>query len=223
MPHPYHTSRRFDAELDDIHVRLLKMGGLVERQFAQALEALNTGSAYLAREVIDRDEQVNRQEIEIDEACCTTIARRQPAANDLRFIVSATKIVVHLERMGDESKKIARMAELLAKPDRLTLPRFSEIARAADLAQTMLHEALDALARSDVRTAEKITRRDTLLNEEYHAIMRHLIGYMMDNPRAIGSALEILFIAKAIERIGDHVKSILKQVVDSHEGDRLPA
>jgi phosphate transport system protein len=220
MHHPEHTSRRFDAELDDIHARLLKMGSLVERQFSQALNALSTCSAYLAREVIDRDAQVNRFEVEIDEACCSIIARRQPAANDLRFIVSATKVVVHLERIGDETKKIARMAELLAKPDRLTLPRFSEIGHAATLAQSMLHEALDALARLDGQAANAIIQRDAMLNSEYHAILRHLVGYMMDNPRSISASLEILFIAKAIERIGDHIKSVLKQVSDMWEAER---
>jgi len=208
-----HTSRQFDAELEAVRARVLQMGGLVESQIQQALEALIGGDVALMNRVIGDDHRVNAMEVEIDESCCQIIARRQPAAGDLRMVMTVIKTITDLERIGDEAEKIARMAKLLSQKERLILPRYNEINHAAELALDMLRKSLDAFARLDLACAAQVVRQDEKVDEEFRTIMRYLITFMMEDPRTISTALEILFVAKAIERIGDHAKNMSEYVV----------
>jgi len=210
---PDHTIKQFDAELEDIRSRVLQMGGLVEQQIAKALEALSNGNAGLARQVMIDDHRVNALEVAIDEECSTVIARRQPAAKDLRMIMTVVKTITDLERIGDEAAKIARMTEAIYESDRPTIPRTSEVQHVGDIAIGMLRNALDSFARLDLTVAAKVVRQDEQVDKEFTGIIRHLITFMMEDPRTISHAIEILFIAKAIERIGDHAKNMSEYVV----------
>jgi phosphate transport system protein len=208
-----HTSKQFDAELEAVRALVMQMGGLVESQIRLAVESLTSGDVALMNRVIADDHRVNAMEVEIDENCNQIIARRQPAAGDLRLLMTVIKTITDLERIGDEGEKIARMAKLLSQKERLILPRYHEIKHAADLALDMLRKSLDAFARLDPSAAAQVVRQDKLVDEEFRTIMRYLITFMMEDPRTISTALEILFIAKAIERIGDHAKNISEYVV----------
>ncbi|MGA8148544.1 MAG: phosphate signaling complex protein PhoU [Gallionellaceae bacterium] len=208
-----HTSRQFDAELEAVRARVLQMGGLVESQIRLAVEALLSGDVGLMNRVIADDHRVNAMEVEIDESCSQIIARRQPAAGDLRMVMTVIKTITDLERIGDEAEKIARMAKLLSQKERLNLPRYNEIKHAAELALDMLRKSLDAFARLDLTTAAQVVRQDEQVDEEFRTIMRYLVTFMMEDPRTISTALEILFVAKAIERIGDHAKNMSEYVV----------
>lgn len=208
-----HTSKQFDAELEAVRARVLQMGGLVENQIRVAVESLTSGDVSLMKRVIDEDHRVNAMEVEIDESCNHILVRRQPAAGDLRMVMTVIKTITDLERIGDEAQKIARMAMLLSQKERINMPRYHEIKHASDLALDMLHKALDAFARLDVAAAAHVVRQDEQVDEEFRAIMRYLITFMMEDPRTISTALEILFIAKAIERIGDHAQNMAEYVV----------
>jgi len=208
-----HTSRQFDAELEAVRARVLQMGGLVESQIKLAIESLVTGDEALMKRVIQDDHRVNAMEVEIDESCNHILVRRQPAAGDLRMIMTVIKTITDLERIGDEAQKISRMALLLTKREGLILPRFHEIKRASELALNMLHNALDAFARLDVAAAARVVRQDELVDEEFRAFLRYLITFMMEDPRTISTSLELLFVAKAIERIGDHAQNMAEYVV----------
>jgi len=210
---PDHTLKQFDTELEEIRSRVLQMGGLVEQQIVRAIEALTNGNVGLAREVMGNDHLVNALEVAIDEDCSTVIARRQPAAKDLRMIMTVVKTITDLERIGDEAAKIARMTLSLYSSDRPTVPRAAEIQHVADLALGMLRNALDAFARLDLAVAAKVVRQDEQVDSEFKAILRQLITFMMEDPRTISHALDILFIAKSIERIGDHAKNMSEYVV----------
>ncbi len=210
---PEHTLKQFDTELEEIRSRVLQMGGLVEQQIVRALEALTNGQVGLAREVMGNDHRVNALEVAIDEDCSTVIARRQPAAKDLRMIMTVVKTITDLERIGDEAAKIARMTLSLYSSDRPTVPRAAEIQHVADIALGMLRNALDAFARLDLAVAAKVVRQDEQVDSEFKAILRQLITFMMEDPRTISHALDILFIAKSIERIGDHAKNMSEYVV----------
>ncbi|HEU0186520.1 MAG TPA: phosphate signaling complex protein PhoU [Gallionellaceae bacterium] len=208
-----HTSKQFDHELEAVRARVLQMGGLVESQIRAAIESLTNGDVNLMKRVIEDDHRVNAMEVEIDESCNHILVRRQPAAGDLRMVMTVIKTITDLERIGDEAQKIARMAILLSQKERLNLPRYHEIKHTAELALDMLHKALDAFARLDVAAAAQVVRQDEQVDEEFRAIMRYLITFMMEDPRTISTALEILFIAKAIERIGDHAQNMAEYVV----------
>ena len=208
-----HISKQFDAELEAIRARVLQMGGLVESQIHLAIDALINGDVPLMNRVIADDHRVNAMEVEIDESCNQIIARRQPAAGDLRMVMTVIKTITDLERIGDEAEKIARMAKLLSQRDSLILPRYNEIKHAAELALDMLRKSLDAFARLDLACAAQVVRQDEQVDEEFRTIMRYLITFMMEDPRTISTALEILFVAKAIERIGDHAKNMSEYVV----------
>lgn len=210
---PEHTLKQFDTELEEIRSRVLQMGGLVEQQIVRAIEALTNGQVGLAREVMSNDHLVNALEVAIDEDCSTVIARRQPAAKDLRMIMTVVKTITDLERIGDEAAKIARMTLSLYSSDRPTVPRAAEIQHVADIALGMLRNALDAFARLDLAVAAKVVRQDEQVDSEFKAILRQLITFMMEDPRTISHALDILFIAKSIERIGDHAKNMSEYVV----------
>lgn len=208
-----HISKQFDAELESVRSSVLQMGGFVEQQIEQAIEALTSGHEDLIEQVIANDHRVNAMEVSIDETCNQIIARRQPAASDLRLIMMVIKTITDLERIGDEAEKIARMARLIYASDRMHTPRFFEIKQVASIATNMVHKALDAFARLDLNEAAHIVRQDEQVDEEFRSIMRQLITFMMEDPRKISTALEILFIAKAIERIGDHAKNMSEYVV----------
>lgn len=208
-----HTSKQFDAELEAVRAQVLQMGGLVESQIRFAIEALVSGDVPLMNRVINNDHRVNALEVEIDERCNQIIALRQPAAGDLRMVMTVIKTITDLERIGDEAEKIARMGKLLSQRKSLILPSYTEIKHAAELALDMLRKSLDAFARLDLAYAAQVVRQDELVDEEFRTIMRYLITFMMEDPRTISTALEILFVAKAIERIGDHAKNMSEYVV----------
>ncbi len=208
-----HTYKQFDADLESIRARVLEMGGLVEEQVNRAIEALIGGDARLAEEVIANDHRVNSMEVDSDEACTQIIALRQPTASDLRLILTIIKTITDLERIGDEASKIARYALKVYEADRIVTPRYSEIKYMAGLTVKMLREALDAFARLDVSAAAAVARQDIEVDEEFHLITRHLITYMMEDPRTISTFIDLMFVVKAIERIGDHSKNISEYVV----------
>ncbi len=210
---PDHTLKQFDTELEEIRSRVLQMGGLVEEQINLAIEALTTGNVTLARKVMEDDYRVNALEVAIDEDCSTVIARRQPAAKDLRMVMTVVKTITDLERIGDEAAKIARMTRAIYESDRPSVPRTSEIVHVSDIALGMLRNALDAFARLDLTVAAKVVRQDEQVDKAFVSILRQLITFMMEDPRTISHAIEILFIAKAIERIGDHSKNMSEYVV----------
>ncbi|MBI5917755.1 MAG: phosphate signaling complex protein PhoU [Nitrosomonadales bacterium] len=208
-----HTSKRFDAELEAVRSLVLQMGGLVERQVQQSMSALIAGDVALLTTIVDNDYRVNALEVEIDEVCNRIIACRQPAASDLRVLMSVIKIITDLERIGDAAKKIARMGLRLSGQNPFHFPRYRELNYATSLALDMLHNALDAFARLDLNLSIEVVRQDEKVDEEFHSIMRYLISFMMEDPRTISTSLEILFVAKAIERIGDHAKNIAEYLV----------
>ncbi len=208
-----HISRQFDADLEAIRANVLQMGGLVEGQIKSAVESLVSGNVALMTKVIAEDHRVNAMEVKIDEACSQVIARRQPAAGDLRLVMAVIKTITDLERIGDEAEKIARMAKLLSQKQNPTIPRYQEIKHAAELALDMLRKSLDSFARLDVVMAAQVVRQDDQVDDEFRAIMRYLITFMMEDPRTISTSLEILFVAKAIERIGDHAKNMAEYVI----------
>ncbi|MBK7658436.1 MAG: phosphate signaling complex protein PhoU [Betaproteobacteria bacterium] len=208
-----HTSKRYDAELETVRSHVLQMGGLVETQITAAIEALATGNLQLADQVVADDHRVNSLEVKIDEECAHIIARRQPAAQDLRMIMTVIKMITDLERIGDEAEKIARMTKLIYASERLLLPRFAEIKVAAGYALDMLKKALDAFARVDLAAAAAVVKQDRLLDDQFRGILRQLITFMMEDARTISTSIEILFVAKALERIGDHSKNMSEYVV----------
>jgi phosphate transport system protein len=208
-----HISKQFDQDLEAIRTRMMQMGGLVEAHIRSAIAGYLEGDASLAEQVITGDAKVNDLELAIDNDLGQIIVRRQPAASDLRLILAASKIVTDLERIGDEATKIARMAKEIQGSGPLQQPRLAAIGHLSDVALGMLRRALDAFARLDAAAAAKVCGEDATIDEEFRAIIRQLITFMMEDPRTISHAIEILFIAKAIERIGDHAKNMSEYVV----------
>ncbi len=208
-----HSSKQYDADLEDIRSRVLQTGGLVEAQVLLAIECFATGSPEVINRVIEGEREVNLREKDIDDACVHLVARRQPAAGDLRLIMGISKIVTDLERVGDEAEKIARMARQIHGRGTLQIPRFIDVRQAGHMAMAMLRRTLDALARLDSTESQKIIAEDRVLDDEFRGIVRHLITYMMEDPRTISTAMEIMWIAKSIERIGDHSKNIAEHVI----------
>lgn len=208
-----HIFKQYDAELESVRAKVLEMGGLVEQQIVNALEALIKADPKLAKEVMDNDHRVNNLEVQIDEDCSHIIARRQPAAGDLRMVMMMVKTITDLERIGDEATKIARTAQKIYDEDRLYKPRFNEIKAMVALVREMLRTALDGFARLDVSKTVEVAKQDEQVDEQFRAAMRQLITFMLEDPRTISMSLEVLFVAKAIERIGDHAKNIAEYVV----------
>ncbi len=210
-----HTVKRYDQELATLRNLLMEMGGLVEDQIAQVMQALDDEDVQTARAVIARDNRVNELEIRVDEACVALIAMRQPVASDLRTVMSFYKTVTDLERCGDEATKIARMVahiyDSASNPPSNRL--FRDVVNMFRLASRMLHDSLDALARLDADKAIEICRSDKELDQEFQAATRHLLTYMMEDTRIIGHGLSVIFMVKALERIGDHAKNIAEYVV----------
>ena len=215
-----HTHKQFDAEMEAIRSGVLTMGGLVETQLARAIQMLEQDADDNdLLDAVGADEQlINQMQVEIDQQCSQIIAKRQPTAIDLRMVLTVTKIVNDLERVGDETKKIARRAADTAKYQRLAQVRHFEAGRAAARARETLQLALDAFARLDVNAAAEVIDLDEEIDSAFAAIMRQLISYMMEDPRTISPALEIVFVAKSIERIGDHAKNIAEAVVQVVRG-----
>ena len=208
-----HTSKQFDQELEAVRARVLQMGGLVEEQIINSVEALASGNVDLANTVMANDHRVNALEVGLDEECSMIIARRQPTASDLRMLLTVIKTITDLERIGDEASKVARMAKLVYEADRIVSPRFTEIKHMTTIVLDMLRKALDGFARLEVSNATQIARLDESVDEEYRMVLRHLVTYMMEDPRTISMFIEIIFAAKAIERIGDHAKNMSEYVV----------
>ncbi len=208
-----HIFKQFDMDLESIRANVLKMGGLVEEQIIHSVEALTGGDLSLADEVIAHDHSVNALEVQIDEDVAHVIARRAPTASDLRMLMMVVKTITDLERIGDEAAKIARMAKLVHQSERLSLPRFNEVKYMSTVVLDMLRKALDGFARLDVSSAASIARQDDEVDEEFRLNLRHLITFMMEDPRTISVSIDILFAAKAIERMGDHAKNMSEYVV----------
>ncbi len=208
-----HTSKQYDAELESIRSRVLEMGGLVESQIRRALEGFASGERAVLDDVIATDHRVNRLEVELDGACSHVIVKRQPAASDLRLLFGITKTVTDLERIGDEAQKIARMAKSIHEREGGTRAIGVDVRHAAEVALTMLRRALDAVARLDVAAAKQVIREDTAIDTEFRSLLRQLVTYMMEDPRTISTALEIVWVAKAIERMGDHAKNMADNVI----------
>jgi phosphate transport system protein len=204
-----HLSTQFDTELNSLSSRVMELGGLVESQIRQAIHAVAEFNADVARQVIETEDRVNQMEVDIDRELSSVIARRQPTARDLRLLMAISKTTANLERVGDEARRIARMVlSIIGKGSAVrTLPA-SELRVAADLASAQLRKVLDAFARLDTAAAVAIMKEDDILDKEFDGFVRKLITYMMEDPRTISASLDLLFVAKAIERIGDHAKNI---------------
>ena len=214
-----HLSTQFDSELTAVSSRVMELGGLVESQIRQAILALSQFSAEVANEVTANEARVNAMEVEIDYLLSSIIARRQPTARDLRLLIAISKTTANLERVGDEAEKIARMVRRIIQSGApRSLPSL-ELRVASDLASGLLNKALDAFARLDVNAAVSILKEDDLIDAEFDGFVRKLITYMMEDPRMISPSLDLLFLAKAIERIGDHSKNIAEFIIYVVKGE----
>ncbi|MEY4737177.1 MAG: hypothetical protein RL302_1496 [Pseudomonadota bacterium] len=214
-----HLSTQFDSELTAVSSRVMELGGLVESQIRQAILALSQFSAEVANEVTANEARVNAMEVEIDYLLSSIIARRQPTARDLRLLIAISKTTANLERVGDEAEKIARMVRRIIQSGApRSLPSL-ELRVASDLASGLLNKALDAFARLDVNAAVSILKEDDLIDAEFDGFVRKLITYMMEDPRMISPSLDLLFLAKAIERIGDHAKNIAEFIIYVVKGE----
>ena len=210
-----HLSTQFDAELSGISNRVLEMGGLVESQVAQAVYALTHFSGETASQVLTQEERVNHLEVEIDRDLSTIIVRRQPTARDLRLLIAVSKTIGNLERVGDEAARIARTVQRLINTgvsSRLRLP-VGDIEFEANLAIALMRRSLDAFARLDAQQALQVIKQDNELDTEFDGLLRKLVTYMMEDPRTISASIDLVFVAKAIERVGDHAKNLAEQVI----------
>lgn len=208
-----HISKQFDAELEAIRSQVLGMAGLVEQQVRQAMEALSTADTAIINQVIEQEDQVNAMHTKLDDMCVHMIARRQPAASDLRLVMAVIKSVEDLERIGDKAARICQRTKTIFEGGKMQVPRLNDLNHIADHALDMLAQALDAFARLDAVTASEVKRLDSQLDTEYRSLQRQLITFMMEDPRTITLMLDILWIAKAIERIGDLSVSVAEQVI----------
>jgi len=214
-----HISSQFDAELSSVSTRLLELGGLVESQIRHAVYSLSQFNTEVADQVIATEAQVNAMEVEIDRDLSSIIARRQPTAIDLRLLIAISKITANLERAGDESEKIARMVKSIIDGNAPRSLPSSDLRVSAEMASGLLRKALDAFARLDIPMAVSILREDNEIDREFDGFVRQLITYMMEDPRTISASLDLLFIAKAIERIGDHAKNIAEFIIYIVKGE----
>ncbi|WP_175796807.1 phosphate signaling complex protein PhoU [Burkholderia cenocepacia] len=208
-----HLSSQFDADLNAVSSKVLEMGGLVESQIVGAMHALNEFDRERAEKVIAAEETLNAMEVDIDQECGNIIARRQPAARDLRLLMSISKTITNLERAGDEAEKIAKRVRRLIDEPAARAVNIAEIKVSGEMAETILRRALDAFARLDTVAAAQIVKDDKEIDQEFRAFVRKLVSYMQEDPRTISVGLEYLFIAKAIERIGDHAKNIAEFII----------
>ncbi|MGD8568943.1 MAG: phosphate signaling complex protein PhoU [Gammaproteobacteria bacterium] len=207
-----HISQQFNSELEDVRSKVLAMGGIVEQQIQNAVKALVSADVELAEGVVKDDVRINALEVNIDEECARILARRQPAASDLRLIVAVIKTITDLERIGDEAEKVARMAIDLAEQER---PRsqYQETQALGERVQRMVHNALDAFARMDVEAAFQVAQYDEEIDHQYEGILRQLVTHMMEDPRSIKRVMDVIWSVRALERIGDHAKNICEYII----------
>ena len=208
-----HLSSQFDSELNSVSTRVMELGGLVESQIQHAIHALAHFSLESVAQVDALEQRVNTMEVEIDHELSTIIARRQPTARDLRLLIAFSKATANLERMGDEAHKMARMVQAIIESGSARQLPTTDLRVAADLASGLLRKALDAFARLDTKAAVAILKEDDLIDQEFDGFVRKLITYMMEDPRTISASLDLLFLAKAIERIGDHSKNVAELII----------
>jgi phosphate transport system protein len=214
-----HSMRKYDEELEAMRSRVLQMGGLVESQVRTALDAFERADLDLAQQAIDADKRVNELEMDVDQMVNYVIARRQPTAGDLRMITGIAKVITDLERIGDESSKIARAVKWLhEKHEQSRLNRIPDIRYSGEAAASMLRRTLDAFARMDAVAAASIIKDDLGVDDRFRAVLRQLITFMMEDPRTISAALDCVWVAKAIERIGDHAKNVAEHVIFISQG-----
>jgi phosphate transport system protein len=208
----HHISRRYNEDLEHVRTRVLAMGGLVEELLAKALNSLIEGDSSLGESVSRDDLVVNGMEVAIDEECSRILATRAPAAGDLRLIVAIIKTITDLERIGDEGEKIGNISARLAVMERPE-NRYREVKHMGRIVAEMVHDALDAFARLDSQLAVQVARRDRMVDEEYESIQRQTITFMMEDPRSIRRALDVMWIVRSLERVGDHAKNICEYVI----------
>ena len=214
-----HISSQFDTELNAISTRVMEMGGLVEVQLRDAITALSDMDSEVAQAVIEREVDVNNFELELDRDISSIIGRRQPTARDLRLLMAMSRTTNNLERAGDEVAKMARMVKsIIASGDARSLP-ISELHTASELASQLLRKSLDAIARLDIHMALTIIKEDDLIDREYNGFLRKLMTYIMEDARTISPSLNLLFLAKAIERVGDHAKNIAESTIYVVKGE----
>ena len=208
-----HLSSQFDADLNILCSKLLEMGGLVELQISKAMQAFSEMNSELCDQVMQSEKQVNDYEVQIDLTCTELIARRQPTARDLRLVMAVSKAITNLERAGDEAERVARRTKRLIESDLKSQINVAEIKLSGQMAISLLRRSLDAFARLDTTSAVAVVQEDRQIDEEFRAFVRKLISYMMEDPKTITAGLDMLSIAKAIERIGDHAKNIAEFVI----------
>jgi len=213
----HHISRRYNKDLEELRKHVLEMGGLVEAQLASAIEALVTGDSDLGLQVAHDDYKVNRYEVNIDEECSRILATRAPAASDLRLIVAIIKTITDLERVGDEAEKIGFLASRLAAMDR-PADSYRELKNMGNHVLKMIHDAMDAFVRLDVDAALAVLPQDEVADQEYEAIARQCITFMMEDPRSINRVMNVTWAARSLERIGDHAKNICEYVIYMVQG-----
>ena len=218
MNESQHLSSQFDEDLSRLRPHVLQMGGLVETQVSGAIDAYTTGEVASVKSIVETDRKVNELEKAIDDDCAHIIAKRQPAASDLRLVLGISKIVTDLERAGDEAKKIAKGVRRIYEAGHMPSQYGVGIRHLAEAALAMVRQALDAFARMDGERALAVIRADNDVDVEFKSIIRQLITHMMEDPRTITTSIEIISIARAIERIGDHAKNISEQVIFVVEG-----
>ena len=214
-----HVSRAFDSELSALRSHVLEMGGLVEAQYLAATEAYTSGDISSVAEIVEADRNVDIFQQLIDDECAQVIAKRQPAATDLRLIMGVTKMVTDLERIGDETKRIAKGARRIHEDGPKSQPlHTADVRHIAKAAAIMVRRSLDAFSRLDAEEARQIIRSDAEIDTEFKAVIRQLVTYMMEDPRTITTSIDVMTIARAIERIGDHAKNIAEHVIYIAEG-----
>lgn len=218
MKYPEHTSVRYDAELEAVCSRVMEMYAAVESQFQLALGTLASGDLQVIDRIVDEGDRVNAMEVEIDERCTDILVRRQPTANDLRLVASIIKTINDLERIGDEAENIARMSRIIAQKRPPHLPGQAQIRYIAGIALEMLKAAMRAFDEMDAVAAKGIGSKNRLIDDEFQAVIRHLVAYMMEDASELSTTLQVVWIARAIERIGEHAKDISEYVVYMIEG-----
>ena len=218
MNESQHLSSQFDEELGRLRTHVLQMGGMVETQVSAAIDAYSAGEISAVKSIVETDRKINDLEKAIDDDCAHVIAKRQPTASDLRLVLGISKIVTDLERAGDEAKKIAKGVRRIYEAGHLPAQYGIGIRHLAEAALNLVRQSLDAFARLDVVQSQEVIRADSDVDTEFKSIIRQLITHMMEDPRTITTSIEIISIARAIERIGDHAKNVAEQVVFIVEG-----
>jgi phosphate transport system protein len=209
----HHILSRYNEDLEKLRSDVLRMGGLAEAQLQRSLAALSSSDEQLAREVLRDEVRLNQMEVEVDEECMRILATRSPAASDLRLVVAIVKTITDLERIGDEARKIANISTRHTGLDRGGGEGYRVVRHLGRVAQELLHSALDVFARLDANAALEAVKRDRLLDEEYDAVQRQCITFMIEDPRTIRPAIDLLWVARALERIGDHAKNVCEYVI----------